>query len=108
MIKPINTSAGLPTAHSSQRRSCDELGLCQRRRPACTGCTCHDTSLLAKGAFYFAPGAIEGGPSTRPALRRWGVRNVARWAAVACLAATVLASCSYSAGYLSVLLGAQL
>lgn len=91
-------------AHSATRRSCDELGLCQGRKPACAGCTCHDTSLLAKGAHYFAPGTIEGGPVRR----RWGMRNCVRWVGAACLAATVLASCSYSVGYLSVALGGAL
>ncbi len=110
MIQPVNPSNTPTVVHSHIRRSCDELGLglCQRRKPACTGCTCHDTSLLAKGTFFFAPGAIEGGPSTRPAFRRWGMRNGARWVAVSCLAMTVLASCSYSVGYLSVLLGERL
>lgn len=91
-------------AHSATRRTCDTLGLCQGRDPACTGCS-HSTQRLPLGRHYFAPGTIEGG-SARP--KRWGLRNGVRWVAAACLAATVLASCSYSAGYLSVMLGVPL
>ena len=108
MIQPANPSNTPTVVHSHTRRSCDELGLCQRRKPACPGCTCHDTSLLAKGAYYFAPGAIEGGRGKQPLLRRWGVRNGARYVAATCLAITALASCSYSVGYISVLLGERL
>lgn len=97
-------TVGPAQTHSATRRSCDVLGLCQNRQPPCPGCTCHDTSLLAKGAYYFAPGTIEGGPVRR----RWGMRNGVRWVGAACLAATVLASCSYSAGYMSVMLGGAL
>lgn len=91
-------------AYSHKPRSCDELGLCQNRKPPCAGCTCDDTSPLGHGVYNFAPGIIEGGPVKPSMLRRWGLRNVARWVGVGCLAATVLASCAYNVGYLSVAL----
>lgn len=103
-IQPQTRPVPSLEAHSSQRRSCDELGLCQNRKPPCPGCTWHDTSLLEKGAYHFAPGVIEGGPAKPSLLRRWGIRNGARWVGVGCLAATVLASCAYNVGYLSVVL----
>jgi hypothetical protein len=37
-----------------QQRSCNELGLCQHRNPACSGCTWRTDAKI------FAPGAIEG------------------------------------------------
>lgn len=107
-IQPQNTPVPPLQAHSAKRRSCDELGMCQNRKPPCPGCTWHDTSLLAKGVYHFAPGIIEGAPSKPPLLRRWGIRNGVRWTAVACLAGLSLASCAYSAGYLSVMLGGSL
>ena len=81
MIAPANRSDSAPVVHvhSSQRRKCDELGLCQSLAPACPGCTCHDTSLLPKGAYYFAPGAIEGGPRTGAMVHRRGLRAALRW-----------------------------
>lgn len=95
-------------AHSATRRSCDVLGLCQQRQPACPGCSHHgarhNTQHLPAGGHYFAPGVIQGGPQRR----RAGLRAALRWVAAACLAAAVLASCSYSAGYMSVMLGGAL
>lgn len=105
-IQPQNTPVPSLEAHSSQRRSCDQLGLCQHRKPPCPGCTWHDTSLLAKGAYHFAPGAIEGGPAKPSMLRRCGL---AKWCKLAggVLAAVVLASCAYVI-YLSVMVGGSL
>jgi len=52
-------------------RSCDALGVCQRRATPCTGCNhearAHDTQALPPGGFWFAPGTIEDAP--RP--ERW-------------------------------------
>ncbi len=94
-------------AHSAQRRSCDALGLCQARQPACPGCHSgslaggrHNTHHLAHGQHWFAPGVIEGGP--RRVLRRHRVRALVRlalWLAVAlALVATVLLA-SYGLGH---------
>ncbi|MBY0464766.1 MAG: hypothetical protein K2W33_07455 [Burkholderiales bacterium] len=107
-IQSQNTPMPPLQAHSSQRRSCDELGMCQNRKPACPGCTWRDTSLFDKGVHHFAPGVIDGGPAKPSLLRRWGIRNGVRWVGVACLAGLSLASCAYNAGYLSVMLGGGL
>lgn len=107
-IQPQNTPMPPLQAHGSQRRSCDELGLCQNRTPSCPGCTWRDTSMFDKGVHHFAPGVIDAGLAKQPLLRRWGVRNGARWVGVACLAAAILASCAYNAGYLSLALGGML
>ncbi len=84
-------------AHSATRRTCDHLGLCQQRQPACPGCTCHDTSLLPKDAYYFAPGVIEGSPMRQRSGLRAALRWV-RWVALAAMATGVIASCSYTLG----------
>lgn len=102
-IQPQNTPIPSLEAHSSQRRSCDQLGLCQNRKPPCPGCTWRETALFDKGVHHFAPGVIDAGPAKRPLLRRWGVRNGARWVGVWCLAAAVLGSCSYNVGYLAMM-----
>ena len=39
------------------KRTCNELGVCQARKPACDGCG-HQT----RKAFPFAPGVIDPGP----------------------------------------------
>ena len=49
MITTANKSAIPPVAHSSTRRPCDELGLCQGSEPACPGCGRHDTLQLPSG-----------------------------------------------------------
>lgn len=43
-------------------RSCDALGVCQRRATPCDGCAHtarHDTQSLPPGGIWFAPGTIE-------------------------------------------------
>lgn len=56
-----------PTAQRSQPRSCNELGLCQHRKPPCAGCTAAPLKL--------APGVLQGyrppafGPAARHELR---------------------------------------
>lgn len=64
--------------------TCEELGVCQSRQPACQGC------------FAFAPGVIEGGPR-----RRWltdrRVEQLARAALVLALLATLAATLHFCA-----------
>lgn len=43
--------------HPIDQRSCMELGVCQSRKPACSGCTVHD--YPAAKPLNFAPGVIE-------------------------------------------------
>lgn len=88
-------------AHSATRRSCDALGLCQHRQPACPGCSSHDTRRLPPGGFYFAPGVIDRGHPVRPMHRRSGLRAAMRWVgwvAMVVLATGAIASCSYALG----------
>ncbi|AFU47332.1 hypothetical protein C380_18190 [Acidovorax sp. KKS102] len=55
---------------SRTSRSCHELGVCHGRTDQ--GCTCHhDTETLPPGGYYFAPGAIDGGPHRRKRLAGW-------------------------------------
>lgn len=100
--QPFATKPAQPLqAHSATRRSCDELGLCQHRQPACTGCSSHDTRRLPPGGFYFAPGVIDRGHPVRPMHRRTGLRAAMRWVAWVAMAAAVagtIASCSYAMG----------
>lgn len=107
MINPANRSDSAPVVHvhSSQRRKCDELGLCQALKPACTGCCHHDTALLPQGAYVFAPGVIEGAPNTRAKLMRTGWRMLARWACWALLLFVLAGLAGYAAGHASLWLG---
>jgi hypothetical protein len=68
-------------------RSCDELGVCQRKAVPCTGCS--------QRRHFFAPGVIEGGSAERQtrALMRWTLICAGLMAAVAVL--------SFAAGVLS-------
>ena len=77
MIQPANKSASPPVVHSSTRRSCDELGLCQHRTPACPGC--------GHNRHSFAPGVIHG-HTTTPNKKVW------RWVKWACFAALAIAA----------------
>ena len=71
------------------QRTCNELGMCQSRKPACAGCTAHRAS-----AFAFAPEVIEGYPKLHsPALRTW----LLGWAFMSVL----IALTCFVAGYLS-------
>lgn len=45
-------------------RTCHELGVCNSR-PDQDGTCSHDTEKLPPGGIYFAPGAIEGGPTRK-------------------------------------------
>jgi hypothetical protein len=70
-------------------------------------CTCvqHDTNKLPRGAYFFAPGVIEGGPATKPHLRRmaWGG---AAWRMLGC--ALLVALVAGAAACATVWLGAML
>ncbi|MGS5088259.1 hypothetical protein ACVC7V_17390 [Hydrogenophaga sp. A37] len=63
-------------------RSCDELGVCQHKRPRCEGCTV-GLQLTSEG-IRFAPGEIEhyrtpflGTPAQRRELARWSKQAAA-------------------------------
>lgn len=87
--------------------SCGELGVCQGRTPACSGCTvatsctgkcnqgrnctCSGTGRLP--AFAFAPGVIDQARKPAPTVRKWLLRWV--WFTVA------ISLVSLVAGYLS-------
>jgi hypothetical protein len=57
-----------PAAPTAQQRSCDALGVCQQRFPACGGCLAsHDTARMTERVatgpqprYSFAPGVVEG------------------------------------------------
>lgn len=75
-------------------RSCDELGLCQERYPACGGCM---TAPVASGPRYrFAPGVVQGyrvgffgTAQQRRELRRWAEVGAWLMAGVGLVALTV-------------------
>ena len=66
------------------KRSCEDLGLCQARTPACLGCqhasTPHPT-------YPFAPDVIDGAPARKPA-RPFGFRATDVVGAMALVALT--------------------
>lgn len=99
MITTANKSATPPVAHSSTRRPCDELGLCQAQfgQPACPGCGRHDTLQLPSG-YHFAPGVIEGGPMQRRAGLRAALRWVS-WVAAAAVISGTLVAAAYGIGH---------
>ena len=74
----------------TEQRSCDELGLCQSRKPACDGCD-HATRKV----FPFAPGVIDFGPKQQSS------RQGRAWQASDFLGALALVAAAYFlAGYL--------
>lgn len=78
--------------------TCNELGACQSRKPACAGCTAQPQSQLKEfNQFPFAPGVIDHGPKSlrpvNPAVTKWLVRWV-------CVMLVVVVVCA-TAGYLS-------
>ena len=107
MIQPAIKSELPPVVHSSTRRTCDELGLCQAQfgKPACPGCDHHDTDLLPKGGYLFAPGVIEGAPNTRAKLVRTGWRTLAKWTYWLLLGFVLAGLAGYAAGHALVWLG---
>ena len=62
-------------------RTCDELGACQGRMPACEGCAVH--------VYPFAPGVITGGKLARPG-RYWRIAAVIALLWLACFLAGYL------------------
>lgn len=83
-------------------RSCDELGVCQERRPACGGCiTRHDTGPMMETAFahgpLLAPGAVEGYRIPLLGSRRQR-RELKRWLEVAALLGAGLGLVGFVAG----------
>lgn len=86
------------------RRSCDELGVCQERYPACGGCMAsHDTTRMtapmATGPrLRLAPGAVEGyrvgffGTARQRRELVGLLKSAARWTAV-------LVACALAAGF---------
>lgn len=88
-------------AHTTRRqRSCDSLGACQCRLPACGGCTWVASSASRIAAHAFAPGVITTFPITRRQRLRLLTRKAFTWARLALLAALVLVSLAMAAGYL--------
>lgn len=75
--------------------TCDDLGMCQDRKPACVGCTAQRRhNDLPRPTYPFAPGVIDYGPKpVTPAVTKWLVRWVY-------LMLVVVALC-FVAGYLS-------
>lgn len=86
----------------TRTRTCNELGVCQARAPACHGC--HDYTVnahdLPAGSIVFAPGVIEG-----PGRRRWltprRMDALARVLLVLALLGTLSAALGFAAGYFS-------
>lgn len=77
------------------KRSCDSLGFCQCRVPACSGCNwvTDAAARVAGGGHPFAPGVITAHANPRTArVRRW-VRN-------SFVLAVVLVVVAMTAGYL--------
>ena len=68
-------------------RSCDELGVCQRKAVPCTGCS--------QRRHFFAPGVIESGPSERQ------TRSLMRWTLICAALMAATAGACFAAGYLS-------
>ena len=66
------------------KRSCNELGVCQKRDPRCNGC------------HAYAPGVIEG-----PYPNEGRVKALQKWLLRFAMFAGLLAGASFVAGYLS-------
>lgn len=85
------------SARRTHTRSCNELGVCQARAPACHGCTVNTHDLPA-GSIVFAPGVIEG-----PGRRRWltprRMDALARVLLVLAVLGTLSATLGFAAGY---------
>lgn len=75
-----------------KRLTCNELGVCQAKRPRCTGCTADKPP-----SYPFAPGTIQGGP--RRPRSNW-VFGVAAMAVQLTGAVLLVVACAYAAGYL--------
>lgn len=89
---------GRCTCSTGTPRSCDELGLCQRRKPRCEGCI-EGLQLTTEG-IRFAPGAVEGYRAPvfgSPAQRR----ELMRWLKPALAFTTVVGLCGLAAGVIA-------
>lgn len=100
MQQPHTTGQQANQPHTTRQRSCDSLGACQCRLPACSGCTWVASTASRLAGHAFAPGVVTVHPSARrAALRRWW-RVAYRWARMGLLAALVLASLAMALGYM--------
>jgi len=57
---PTPTAPVAPIKTATHRYSCEQLGVCQRRSPGCSGCA---PFVSSKSEYPFAPGFIEPTPS---------------------------------------------
>lgn len=75
--------------------TCNELGVCQAKRPRCTGCTAGKPP-----SYPFAPGTIAGGP--RRPRTKWVFGPVLRSASLLDFlgAVALVAACAFLAGWL--------
>lgn len=79
--------------NQTHKPSCDSLGTCQCRLPACSGCTWVTDAATRVAGHAFAPGVITAHANPRKLrVRRW-----VRWALVAAVGLVVVAM---GAGYL--------
>ena len=53
---PTLTAPVAPVKAATHRYTCEQLGVCQRRNPGCTGCA---PFVSSKSEYPFAPGVIE-------------------------------------------------
>lgn len=82
-------------AQANVKRSCNELGVCQAKRPRCTGCTANKPP-----SYPFAPGTIQGG-AYRPRTRWVFGRVLGNVSVVDFLGSVALvAACALLAGWL--------
>ena len=79
--------------NQTQKPSCDSLGTCQCRLPACSGCTWVTDAAARVAGHAFAPGVITGHIHPRKV-------RVRRWVRLALVAAVGLVVVAMGAGYL--------
>lgn len=86
-------SATRPHPSHHHKPSCDSLGTCQCRLPACSGCTWVTDAAARVAGHAFAPGVITAHTNPRTVRAR-------RWVRLALLAAVGLVVVAMGAGYL--------
>lgn len=86
-------SATRPHPSHHHKPSCDSLGTCQCRLPACSGCTWVTDAAARVAGHAFAPGVITAHTNPRTVRAR-------RWVRSALLASVGLVVVSMVAGYL--------
>lgn len=86
-------SATRPHPSNHHKPSCDSLGTCQCRLPACSGCTWVTDAAARVAGHAFAPGVITAHTNPRTVRAR-------RWVRSALLASVGLVVVSMVAGYL--------